>query len=102
MMQHKLKFSMEYSLLEFKIFLLLNWLLYQAKEPSLPYYLSIAWESSGGLMPLSRLLVWSKMQTASSRIWTQVADSISYNNNRYAIYACEVRVCTWVYVCMYV
>ena len=26
----------------------------------------------------------SGMQTASSRIWTQIADSISYNDNYYA------------------
>ena len=35
-------------------------------------------------MPFPRTLVQSEMQPALSEIWTQIADSISYNNNRHA------------------
>ena len=35
-------------------------------------------------MPFSRALKESEMQTVSPRIWTRVADSISYDDNRYA------------------
>ena len=37
-----------------------------------------------GFMPFPRALVQSKMKTASSRIWTQIANFISYDNNHYA------------------
>ena len=36
-----------------------------------------------------RALAWNEMQTASSRIWTWVADSISYDENWYA--KCALR-----------
>ena len=32
-------------------------------------------------MPVPRALVWSEMQTTLSRIWTQVINSISYDDN---------------------
>ena len=35
-------------------------------------------------MSFSRWLAWNKMQTASSRIWTLVADSISLKDDHYA------------------
>ena len=50
----------------------------QAKEASLLYYLPIAsgmridWS-----MAIQMALVWSEMQTASSRVWTRVVNSIS-------------------------
>ena len=38
-------------------------------------------------MPFPMVLVWSEMQITQSKIWTQVADSISYYNNRYTMCA---------------
>ena len=35
-------------------------------------------ERIDGFMPFKRALAWSEMQTASSRIWTLITDSISY------------------------
>ena len=45
-----------------------------AEEPSLPYYLPIAFPS---------VLFQCEMQSVSSRIWTRVAVSISYDDNHY-------------------
>ena len=55
-----------------------------SKEPSLPYYLSIARERRDGFMHFPKALAQSEIQTASTRIWTQVTDSISYDDNHYA------------------
>ena len=38
----------------------------------------------GKFISIPRVLVPSEMQTASCRIWTRVASSISQNDNRYA------------------
>ena len=51
------------------------------KEHSLPYNLPITGGRTDGFMPFQRALAQNEMQTALSRIWTQVADSISYDNN---------------------
>ena len=51
------------------------------KEPSLSYNLSIAGEKIAGFIPFLGVLVVSEMLTASFRIWTQVAISISHNDN---------------------
>ena len=45
--------------------------------------LCIAWERTDGFMPFPKPLAQCEMQTASSRIWTQVADFICCNNNHY-------------------
>ena len=55
----------------------------KAEEPSLSYYLPIAGERIIGFLPFPRVLVLCEMQSFSSRIWTQVAKSISYNDNHY-------------------
>ena len=55
----------------------------KAEEPSLPYYLSIAGGKIIGFIPFPRLLVLCEMQSASSRIWTRVAMSISNDDNHY-------------------
>ena len=34
-------------------------------------------------MPFSMVLAYNKMQRVATRIWTRVADSISYNNKSY-------------------
>ena len=54
-----------------------------AEEPSLPYYLSIAEGRIIGFIPFPRVLVLCEMWSASSRIWTHVAVSISYDDNHY-------------------
>ena len=51
-------------------------------ESSLPYYFSIAGEKNKFIRFLGALT-----QTASSKIWTRIADSISHDNNRDAIHA---------------
>ena len=53
----------------------------KAKEPNLPCYLNIASGRTDGVIPFPRELMWSETQTTSSRIWTQVTNSISYDNN---------------------
>ena len=50
-------------------------------------------------IPFLRLLVLRKMQSASSRFWTRIAESISYDDNHYTIGS---TICVPVCVCMYV
>ena len=56
----------------------------KAEEHSLPYYLPIA---GGriiiGFIPFPGILVLCEMQSVSSRIWTRIAVSISYDDNHY-------------------
>ena len=54
------------------------------KNPGLPYYLSIAKRGMTGYIPFPRELALSKMQTALFRIWNRIAESTSYEDNRYA------------------
>ena len=55
--------------------------LIKASKPKLPNYLSIAGRKTNRFMIFSKVLERYKTQTASSRIWTQVTDSISYDVN---------------------
>ena len=55
----------------------------KAEEPSLPYYLPIAGRRIIGFIPFPRVLVLCKTQSVSSRIWTRVAVSISYDDNHF-------------------
>ena len=55
----------------------------KAEEPSLPFYLLIAGGGIIGFIPFPRVLVLCEMQSVSSRIWTCIAVSISYDNNHY-------------------
>ena len=55
----------------------------EAEEPSLPCYVSIAGGRIMGFIPFPRVLALCEMQSVSSRIWTRVAVSISYNDNHY-------------------
>ena len=57
----------------------------KTEEPSLPYYLPIAGGRIIGFILLPRVLVLCEMQSASSRIWTRVAVSISYDDNHYTM-----------------
>ena len=52
-------------------------------EPSLSYYLPIAWGRIIGFIPFPRVLVLCEMQSVSSSIWTRVAVSISYDDNHF-------------------
>ena len=54
-----------------------------AEVPSLPYYLPIAGGRIIGFIPFPRVLARCEMQSVSSRIWTCVAVSISFENNHY-------------------
>ena len=65
------------------IFLLLDKLLTKAEELSLPYYLPIAGGRIIGFIPFPKVLVLCEMQSASSRIWTRIAVSISHDDNHY-------------------
>ena len=53
------------------------------EEPSLSYYLPIAGGGMIGFIPFPRVFVLCEMQSASSRIWTRIAVSISYVDNHY-------------------
>ena len=55
----------------------------KAEDHSLSYYLTIAGGSIIGFIPFPRVLVLCEMQSVSSRIWTQVAVSISNDDNHY-------------------
>ena len=55
----------------------------KAEEPSLSYYLPITGGRIIGFIPFPRVLVLCEMQSVSSRIWTRVAVSISYDDNNY-------------------
>ena len=55
----------------------------KAEEPSLLYYLPIAGGRIIGSIPFPRVLVLCEMQSVSSRIWTRVTVSISYDGNHY-------------------
>ena len=55
----------------------------KAEEPSLSYYLPIAGGRIIGFIPSPRVLVLCEMQSVSSRIWTRVAVSISFDDNDY-------------------
>ena len=53
------------------------------EETGLPYYLPIAGGRIIGFIPFPSVLVLCEMQSVSSRIWTRIAVSISYNDNHY-------------------
>ena len=55
----------------------------KVKEPSIPNCLLKARGRIVGLILFSKLLKLREMQTASSRIWTRVAVSISNDDNNY-------------------
>ena len=55
----------------------------KAEETSLSYYLPIAGGRIIGFIPFPRVLVLCEMQSVSSRIWTRIAMSISYEDNHY-------------------
>ena len=55
----------------------------KAEEPSLPYYLPIDGGRIIGFIPFPRVLVLCEMQSVSSRIYTRVTVSISYDDNHY-------------------
>ena len=55
----------------------------KAEETSLPNYLLIAGGRIIGFIPFPRVLVQCEMQSVSSRIWTRVDVSISYDDNHY-------------------
>ena len=57
----------------------------KAEKPSLSYYLPIAGGRIIGFIPFPRVLVLCEMQSVSSRIWTHVAVSISYNDNHHTM-----------------
>ena len=62
-----------------------------AEEPSLSYYLPIAGGRIIGFIPFPRVLVLCEMQSFSSRIWTRVAVSISYDDNHYTTGASQTK-----------
>ena len=57
----------------------------KAEEPSLHYYSPIARGKIIGFVHLGKVWVLCEMQSALSRIWTQVAVSISYDNNHHTM-----------------
>ena len=56
----------------------------KTKEPNRPYCLCIAGRKTDGLMLFPVVLVLSEIQTALSRIWTRVANSVFWNDSHYA------------------
>ena len=66
------------------VFLLLDWSPNQGWRTQ-SYYLFIAGGRIIGFIPFPRVLMLREVQSASSRIWTCVAVSISYNDNHYTM-----------------
>ena len=64
-----------------------SWLT-KAEEPSQPYYLPIAGGRIIGFIPFPRVLVLCEMQSVSSRIWTHITVSISYDDIPIRCYHC--------------
>ena len=64
----------------------------KAEEPSLSDYLAIAGGRIIGFIPFLRVLVPREMQSVSSRIWTRVTVSISYDDNHYTTGTANVVV----------
>ena len=77
----------------------ISWTSYltKAEEPSLPYYLPIAARGIIGFIPFPRVLVLCEMQSVSSRIWTRVVVSISYDDNHYTTGTSVKFLCLIVY-----
>ena len=63
----------------------------KAEELSLPYYLLIAGGRIIGFIPFPSVLVLCEMQLVSSRIWTRVTVSISYDDNDYTTGICDTN-----------
>ena len=80
---HKVIFKQRLTGLNSEFSFSLTSCLTKAEEPSLPYYLPIAGGRIIGFIPFSRVLVLCEMQSVSSRIWTRVTVSISYDDNHY-------------------
>ena len=55
----------------------------KAEEPGLFYYLPISEGRIIAFIPFPRVLVLCEMKTVSSKIWTRIAVSISYDDNHY-------------------
>ena len=55
----------------------------KAEEPNLSYYLPIAGGRIIGFIPFPRVLVLCEMQSVSSRFWTRIVVSNSYDDNHY-------------------
>ena len=71
----------------------------EAEEPSLPHYLPIAGGRRIGFIPFPRVLVLCEMQSVSSRIWTCVAVSISYDDNHYTTGTSQIHCCIIMLSC---
>ena len=63
-----------------------------AEEPCLSYYLPIAGERIIGFIPFPRVLVLCEMQSVSSKIWTRVAVSISYEESHYTMGTSKIHI----------
>ena len=70
----------------------------KVKEPSLPYYLRIAGGRIIGFIPFPKVLALCEMQTVSSRIWTQVAVSISNDGIHYTTNAFHTHTYTHIII----
>ena len=54
-----------------------------------------------GFIPFPRVLVLCEMQSVSSRIWTRVAVSISYDDNYYTTVTSWSSLSVTLYLCLY-
>ena len=66
----------------------------KAKEHSLLYYWTIAGEGwrTDQIIPYLMSLLRNEKQTATSRVWTRITDSISYEDTLYAKRASDFRL----------
>ena len=89
-----------------EFFFSLTGCLTKAKKPSLPYHLPIAGRRIIGFISFPKVLVLCEMQSASARIWTHVAMSISYKHNHYTTgsssLSLSLSLSLYIYIYIYV
>ena len=71
----------QFNRFEFRVFFLLDWLPYKGKKSQSAQVFTHSWRENNWIHTFPRVLVLHEMQTTSFKFWTQVAESISYNNN---------------------
>ena len=79
--------KIDFNVFEFRVFSFYHT---KIKKNSLSYNLPIARGRMAGFVIFPKVLALYEMQATLSRIWTQVAVSISFNNNHYTTNTSEI------------
>ena len=82
-MQQKVNFQAELNSIKFKIFLLLDLLSYQGQRAYSDQQVTNSWKENILILSFRSGLLLCERPTSSSRIWTRVPKSVSYDDNHY-------------------